>query len=49
MLWQSTKANPILSETTDRIQSTDYLHTKPDLLANLDSAEGRSFLFRNLI
>jgi hypothetical protein len=34
MLWQSSKANPILSETTDCIQSTDYLHTKPDLLAN---------------
>jgi hypothetical protein len=35
MLWQSSKANPILSETTDCIQSTDYLHTKPHLLANL--------------
>jgi hypothetical protein len=34
MPWQSSKANPILSETTDCIQSTDYLHTKPDLLAN---------------
>src|ERR1700683_379226 len=29
MLWQSSKANPILPETTDCIQSTDYLHTKP--------------------
>jgi hypothetical protein len=38
MLWQSSKANPILSETTDCIQSTDYLHTKPDLLVNLDSS-----------
>jgi hypothetical protein len=33
---QSSKANPILSENTDCTQSTDYLHTKPDLLANLD-------------
>ena len=32
------KANPILSETTDCIQSTDYLHSKPDLLVNLDSS-----------
>jgi hypothetical protein len=31
MLWQSSKASPILSETTDCIQSTDYLYTKPDL------------------
>jgi hypothetical protein len=31
-------ANPILPKTTDCIQSTDYLHTKPDLLANLDSS-----------
>jgi hypothetical protein len=30
MLWLSSKANPILPETTDCIQSTDYLHTKPD-------------------
>jgi hypothetical protein len=29
MLWRSSKANPILPETTDCIQSTDYLHTKP--------------------
>jgi hypothetical protein len=27
MLWQSSKANPILSQTTDCIQSTDYLHS----------------------
>ena len=33
--WQSSKANPILSETIDCIQSTDYLYTKPDLLLNL--------------
>ena len=32
MLWQSSKANPILSETTDCIQSADYLYTKRDLL-----------------
>jgi hypothetical protein len=38
MLWQSSKADPILSETADCIQSTDYLHTKPDLLPNLDSS-----------
>ena len=38
MLWQSSKANPIHCETTDCIQSTDYLHTKPDLLVNLDSS-----------
>jgi hypothetical protein len=38
MLWQSSNTNPILSETTDCIQSTDYLHTKPDLLGNLDSS-----------
>jgi hypothetical protein len=31
------QGQPILSETTDCIQSTDYLHTKPDSLANLDS------------
>ncbi len=37
MLWQSSKANPILSETTDCIQP-DYLHTKLDLLAKLDSS-----------
>jgi len=36
--WQSSKANPILSETTDCIQSTDYLYTKRDLLVNLDSS-----------
>jgi hypothetical protein len=29
MLWQSSKAHPILSETTDCIQPTDYLYTKP--------------------
>jgi hypothetical protein len=44
MLWQSSKANPILSETTDCIQSTEYLHTKPDLLANLDSFDFQSSL-----
>jgi hypothetical protein len=38
MLGQSPKANPILSETTDCIQSSDYLHSKPDLLVNLDSS-----------
>jgi hypothetical protein len=42
--WRSSKANPILSETTDCIQSTDYLHTKSDLLANLDSSEPQSSL-----
>ena len=36
--WQSSKANPILSETTDSTKSTDYLHSKPDLLVNLDSS-----------
>jgi hypothetical protein len=36
---ESSKADPILSETTDCKQSTDYLHTKPDLLANLDSSD----------
>jgi hypothetical protein len=45
MLWQSSKANPILSQTTDCIQSTDYLHSKPDLVVNLDS----SGLFRTLL
>jgi hypothetical protein len=35
--WRSSKPNPILSETTDYTQSTDYLYTKPDLLVNLDS------------
>jgi hypothetical protein len=39
MLWQSSKANPILPEATDCIQSTDYLHTKPHLLATLDSSD----------
>jgi hypothetical protein len=38
VLWQLSKANPILSKTTDCIQSTDHLHTKPDLLANLDAS-----------
>jgi hypothetical protein len=38
MLWLSSKANPILPETTDCIQSKDYLYTKPDSLANLDSS-----------
>ncbi len=37
MLWQSFKANQILSETTGCIQSTDYLHSNPDLLVNLVS------------
>ena len=35
MLLAITQANPILPETTVCIQSTDYLYTKPDLLANL--------------
>ena len=38
MLWQSSKANPILSETTDCTPSTDDLYTKRDLLVNLDSS-----------
>jgi hypothetical protein len=41
MLWLSSKANPILPETTDCIQSTDHLHAKPDLLAHLDSSVKR--------
>jgi hypothetical protein len=44
MLWQLSKANPILSEATDCIQSTDYLHSKPDLLVNLDSPDPCSHL-----
>ena len=35
---EATKANPILSEISDCIQSTDYLYTKRDLLVNLDSS-----------
>jgi hypothetical protein len=41
MLWLSSKANPILPETTDCIQFADYLHTKPDWLARLDSSVKR--------
>jgi hypothetical protein len=41
MLLAIIQGNPILSETTDCIQSTDYLHTKPDLLANLDSSDSQ--------
>jgi hypothetical protein len=44
MLWQSSKANPILYETTDCIQSTDFLHSKPDLLVNLDSSDSQPSL-----
>jgi hypothetical protein len=39
MLRRSSKANLILSEGTACIQSTHYLHPKPDSLANLDSSE----------
>jgi hypothetical protein len=44
MLWQSSKANPILSETTDCVQSTDHLYTKQDLLVNLDSSDSQPSL-----
>jgi hypothetical protein len=38
MLWLSSKANLILPETTDCIQSTNYPYTKRGLLVNLDSS-----------
>jgi hypothetical protein len=49
MLWQSSKANPIPSETTNCIQSTDYLHYRPELLANLDSSDSVLFLLAPLL
>src|SRR5271156_6374330 len=39
--WRSSKANTILSENTDCIQSTDYLYTKRDLLVWTALAENR--------
>ena len=44
MLWQSSKANPILFESTACMHSTDYLYTKRDLLVNLDSHDFQSSL-----
>jgi hypothetical protein len=39
MLWAIIQGQTDLSETTDCVQSTDYLYTKRDLPVKLDSSD----------
>jgi hypothetical protein len=43
MLLAIIQGYPILSETTDCIQSTDYWYAKPDLLVNLGKSGDPNF------
>jgi hypothetical protein len=48
MLRRSSKPNSILLDIHAVPQSNDYLHTKPELLANLDSSDSQPSPFDKL-